>query len=211
MKTRRGLALAGAALALALAPLAARADSGLLVGVDAGSTGIGAMLGYAVSPGFVVRAQTGALDYYSTFNANGDTYTGHLVLNNVLIDGEFHPAGQSFFVAAGGLLNNNAITANTSSAAVTIGNTDYGAGSATARVTWTPFAPYFGIGWSPVRGGLGLDIGGAVQGNSRAVVTSSFGTQVSQSDYALAAQQIENTVNKIQIYPVLSLRYTFRL
>jgi hypothetical protein len=207
MKLSSFFAALTAALILGLAPLAASADTGLVIGGVAETTGFGASLGYVLPGAIVVRAQSGNFTYNPNFNSNGDAYAGHLVLSNILIDGEVHPGGKSFYIAAGGLLNNNVITASTTSTGVTIGNNLYGAGTANARVTWQHFAPFVGFGFSPVHGGFGFDLGAAFQGSAKATVTSNIGG-VTAADYAAAVTQIQNTLNTIQVYPVVGIRYT---
>lgn len=204
----RTLALIGAALACGLAPIAARADSGITVGPAIESTGYGVSVGYALPGGVVLRAQSGNFTYNPNFNANGNTYNGHLNLSNVLIDGEFHPQSKSFYYAVGGLLNSNKINATTTSAGVIIGGTNYGAGTANAAVTWSNFAPFVGIGWAPVKGGFGFDLGAAFQGNAKAVVTTNI-VGVTAADIANAQTQIQNSINGFNVYPVIGIRYTF--
>jgi hypothetical protein len=209
MFIRSTLALVGVALALAVVPVGARAaDTGLSIGPALGSTGYGGSLAYALPGGIVIRAQSGNYTYNFNFNTNGNTYTSKLNLSNVLIDGELHPGSKPFYYAVGGLINNNNITATTTSAGVTIGNTNYGAGTANAKVTWTGVAPYVGIGWAPTHGGFGVDLGAAFQGTSTARVTTNI-AGVTAADIASAQNQIQNTVNQYQVYPVLSVRYTW--
>jgi hypothetical protein len=200
------VALAGA-LIIGAAPLAASADTGLVIGAVAESTGLGGTIGYVLPGGVVLRAQSGNYTYNPNFNSNGDAYMGHLQLNNVLLDGEVHPDGRSFYIAAGALLNNNVVTATTTSAGVIIGNTNYGAGTATARVTWANLNPFVGFGFSPVHGGLGFDLGAAFQGSAKATVTSNI-PGVTPADYAAAVTQIQSTVNTLQVYPIIGIRYT---
>jgi hypothetical protein len=207
MKVRSIWAVLAGALILGLTPLAASADTGLVVGGAAGTTGFGGSLGYVLPGGIVVRAQSGNFTYNPNFNSNGDAYAGHLNLNNILIDGEVHPGGKSFYVAAGGLLNNNVVTASTTSAGVTIGNNNYGAGTANARVTWQNLAPFVGFGFSPVHGGFGFDLGAAFQGNAKATVTSNI-VGVTAADYAIAVSQIQNTLNGFSVYPIVDVRFT---
>jgi hypothetical protein len=208
MNVRTACSLLAATLLLGLAPAAALADTGLVVGAGVGTTGYGASLGYVLPFGIVVRAETGAFTYNPNFNANGDPYTGHLKLSNVLADVELHPLSKAFYVAGGGFFNGNSITASTTSAGVTIGGTNYGAGTANAKVTWQNVAPYVGFGFAPVHGGLGFDLGAAFQGSARAVVTSNI-AGVTAADYASAQTQVQNAVNGFKVYPVVSLRYTF--
>lgn len=200
------LALAGA-FVLGLAPPAANADTGLVVGAVAGTTGFGGSLGYVLPGGLVVRAQSGNFSIDPKFNSDGNAYTGHLNLNNILVDLEIHPLAKSFYVAAGGMLNNNVVTATTTSAGVTIGTTNYGAGTANARVTWQHFAPYVGFGFAPVHGGFGFDLGAAFQGAPKATVTSNI-VGVTAADYAAAVTQIEKTLNGFTVYPVVGIRYS---
>lgn len=208
MNVRAVRSILVAAMLLGCAPVAARADTGLVVGAGAGTTGYGVSLGYILPAGIVVRAETGTFTYNPNFNANGDAYTGHLKLSNVLADVEFHPLSQAFYIVGGGLFNGNSITASTTSAGVTVGSTNYGAGTANAKVTWASVAPYVGLGFAPVHGGLGFDLGAAFQGNARAVVTSNI-AGVTAADYAQAQAQVQKAVNGFQVYPVVSLRYTF--
>jgi hypothetical protein len=199
-----------AAILFGFIPLTANADTGISVGPDISSTGLGVSLGYKIPDApVVVRVESGNFTINPTFNSNGNTYNGHLNLSNILVNAEFHPSGKAFYVAAGGFINNNSISASTTSAGVMIGGFNYGAGTANAKVTWPNLAPFIGIGFAPMHGGFGFDLGAAFQGKATAVVTSTFGAAVSPSDYASAQSQIENTVNTITVYPVIGIRYTF--
>jgi hypothetical protein len=207
MNVRVACSVLGAALLLGFAPVAAEADTGLVLGVGAGTTGYGVSLGYDLPAGLVVRAESGNFTYNPNFNANGDAYTGHLKLSNVLVDLELHPLSKAFYIAGGGFINSDTITASTTSTGVTIGGTNYGAGTASTTVTWANLAPYVGIGFSPVHGGFGLDLGAVFQGSARASVTSNI-VGVTQADYAAAQTQVQNALNGFQVYPVINIRYT---
>lgn len=209
MNVRKIFAALGTALLVGALPLAAAADAGISVGPDVSSTGLGVSVGYRL-PGNteVIRAESGNFTASPTFNANGNAYTGKLNLNNVLLDMEFHPHGRSFYGAAGAFINNNTVTASTTSAGVRIGGTNYGAGTADTRVTWANVAPYVGIGFAPLHGGFGFDAGVAYQGSARASVTTNI-IGVLPADIASAQTQIQNALNGYQFYPVVGIRYTF--
>lgn len=209
MNIRTVGSILGAALFIGCLALPADADSGISVGPAISSTGLGVSLGYELVGGNVVlRAQSGNFTINPNFNANGNAYQGHLNLNNVLVDAEIHPLAKSFYVAVGGFINNNNVTASSTSAGVTIGGTNYGAGTVNAKVTWQNLAPFVGIGFAPVHGGFGFDVGAAFQGNARAAVTTNI-AGVAPSDILSAQTQIQNAVNGFTVYPVVSLRYTF--
>jgi hypothetical protein len=209
MKLRTAFSAIGTALLVGLLPLAANADSGISVGPDISTAGLGVSVGYRF-PGdnIVLRAESGNLSVNPNFNSNGNAYKGRLNLNNLLLDLEFHPLGRSLYGAVGAFINNNALSASTTSAGVTIGSTNYGAGTANALVTWAKVEPYVGIGIAPMHGGFGFDLGAAYQGNAAVSVTTNI-AGVAAADISSAQNQIKNTVNGFQWYPVVGIRYTF--
>lgn len=203
------LLLAAGWIVLSLAPPAANAEDGFAAGAAIESTGYGVSLGYALPQGIVIRAQSGSLTFDRNFHSQGNTFTGKGTVSNVLLDAEFHPKGKRFYYAAGGFLNSNSFSGSTTSAGVIFGTTNYGAGTAQAKVTWPSVSPYIGIGWAPLRKGLGFDLGAAFHGFPKAVVTTNI-AGVSTADIASAQDQIQHDVHKdLPIYPVIGLRYTW--
>lgn len=215
MKNLYGVLLAaGAAIAIGAMPLAASADaSGASVGVSLESLGYGISLAYPIAPWTQIRVQSGNFTANPNFNSNGDAYNGHLTLSNILVTGEFHPLNRSFFLAAGGLINSNKITASTTGSTITVGGTTYAApagSSINAAVTWNNLNPYIGIGFGPARGsGFGVDLGAAFQGKGKAVVTNNGVPNVTAADIVNAQNQIQNTLNGFSTYPVVGVRYSF--
>jgi hypothetical protein len=204
---------AGAALVLGALPLAAAADGGgASVGVSLESLGYGLSLAYPVAQWTDIRVQSGNFSFNHNFNSNGDTYNGHLNLSNILITGEVHPLNRAFFIAAGGLINSNKVTATATGSTITVGGTTYAApagSSINANVTWNNLNPYIGIGFGPARGsGFGFDLGAAFQGKGKAVVTNNGVPGVTSADIASAQTQIQNTLNGFSTYPVVGVRYS---
>lgn len=209
MHVRRGFILAAAGIALCAVPLPARGETALSAGVAIESSGYGVSLGYALPGNVVIRAQSGSLTFDRDFHSQGNTFTGRGTVSNVLLVGELHPQGKPLYYAAGTFFNSNAFHGNTTSAGVILGSTNYGAGTAQAKVTWPSVAPYIGIGWAPIRGGLGFDLGAAFHGSPRVVVTTDI-AGVSAADITSSQDQIHDDVQRdAPVYPVVGLRYTW--
>lgn len=200
------------ALALGALPLTALAGDSGTVYTQLGTNGLG--LGYAtsVAPNWAVRGQYNALPKQKFSGDVGDfgsgsTLTVEVDWNSVQIVGDWYPAGDGFRVTGGAVVNNNKITVNgTGTVGVTAGAT------VNAEVKMSDgLTPYLGIGYGTkpkMDKGLGfnMDLGIMFQ-NPKAKLTSS----AAASETAAEERQMQDAVDKLKYFPVLSfgISYSF--
>ena len=201
-----------AALAVGAAPTVALAQDGD-VGIALESTGYGLSIGYPIALAHHLRIQSGNLRTAHNFDAGGNSYTGNINLSNIRLEDDWHLSpNRGFFVSFGAMSNNNTVNANAdvTGSSITIGNTSYVAppGSyVNGNIRWNSFIPYLGIGGAPVHGnGIGWDLGAAFQGPAKVSVSTNVPGTTS-ADIASTENQIRDSLNGFQVYPVVGVRY----
>lgn len=219
MKTLRISTLLLVSCAASSLPLAARAD--VSAGFGAGSTGAGINVTVPVSSRLDVRAKTGNGSLHATITADGQPYQGNFNLSNQTLILDVHPTSSAFVVSVGAFANGNTISATGQSqnGSITINGQTYTtgeAGTVTASAAWSNVTPYLGIGFAPSqhRAGLGLEAGAAFQGapNVGVTATGSMATDPAfRQNLNRAQQKIAQALAKFNVYPVLDLRYTFKV
>jgi hypothetical protein len=210
------LAAAVVAASILSTPMVARAD--VSAGFNAGSTGAGLELSVPLSNHLDLRAKTGNGSVNATIDAAGNPYAGNLKLSNQTLILDIHPGTSAFVISAGAFNDGNVITAvgQPQNGTVTINGQTYTisqAGTVSASASWNSLVPYFGIGFGPThhRAGLGLEVGAAFQGapNVDVTATGTLATDPAfQQNLTQAKQQIQDTLSKFNVYPVIDLRYT---
>ena len=212
---------------LAVASFAAEGDaenemSGIAVGGKIGTTGLGVDLTLKVTDAVNLRGGFSTLQI-----SHDDTYDDvdydldvDFQFVSVLVD--IHPFENNFRITAGAAINNSDVTMNgVVSASETIGNGVYSAtaiGTLTGVLTFDDLVPYVGIGFGNAVGNDGrwtflFDIGVFIQ--SYDVTLSANGTASSDAGFAadltLEAQDIQDELDNIEIYPVLAFGVACRL
>lgn len=191
-----------------------------------GTTGLGAELGYGLSPMFGLRANYygGSIDYDET--DAGILYEGKLKLGNGSVLLDLHPFSGSFRLTGGIVFNSNKIeaTARGVGGTIEINGVNYPAsdvGSLRAAITWDKTSPYLGLGWGTrpqAAGGLfaTLDLG-AILGKPKASLSGTCGAAVPvfactqlQNDIRAEERQLQNDASDVKIYPVLSFGLGYR-
>ena len=193
------------------------------VGVRAGTTGLGADIGWSLAPTLSARVGYSALDWNRDVDSGGVRYDGKLKLSNLsgLID--FSPLGP-FRLTGGVVLNNNRYDVNgqPSNGTFDIGGRTYNAsdvGSLSGRVkSGRSLAPYLGIGYGNVAGaGVNFyaDVGILFQGSPRADLNATCGASLSasgcaqlQSDVAAERARLEDRLKSFRYYPVINVGIT---
>ena len=212
-----GLALSG----LLFSTLSAAAGIG--VGVKAGTLGFG----LEITKGFTstINGRLGINSF--KFDASGTEsdidYDADLKLQSVAALVDWHPFSGGFRTTAGVLFNNNKLDMTAKSAvSYDIGGTTYTSaeiGTFGGTVSFNDIAPYVGIGWgNAVEQGqhltFALDVGVVMQGSPQVDFTSTGGTLSSdptfQSNVAVEEQQLEDSLNDYDMYPVISLGLAFQ-
>ena len=196
------------------------------VSLKAGSSGIGLEASYGLTPLFGLRANVlgGSLTRDET--RSGVRYDGKLKLvsSSFLVD--LHPFSGSFRLTAGLTNNNNRFdaTADPVSGLIEINGIEYPSsqvGTLQAEVRFDRRAPYLGLGWgSALRASAGLsfslDFGAflskpaaTLKGNCGPALTAPLCAQL-QADIAAEQLQLQQSLDSVKGYPVLSVGFGYR-
>lgn len=204
---------------LLASPAAALADTN--VGLVGSSTGAGVSVTVPVSPLADVRVQTGNGSINATITAGGNPYNGTLKLSNQSLIVDFHPARNAFIISGGAFNNGNTVSAvgQSQNGTITINGQTYTvneAGTVSATASWGNAAPYVGLGFAPMNhhSGFALDAGAAFQGAPSVVLTSSgslANDPAFQQNLNQAKDQIRQALQKFNVFPVITLRYSFNV
>ena len=200
------------ALALGVLPLTALAGDNGTIYTQLGTNGLG--IGYAtsVAPNWAVRGQYNALPKQKFSGDVGDFGSGSSLTvevdwNSAQILGDWYPMGDGFRVTGGAVFNNNKISV---AGTGTVGSTAGATVNAEVKMS-DGLTPYLGIGYGTkpkMDKGLGfnMDLGIMFQ-NPKAKLTSS----AAASETAAEERQMQDAVDKLKYFPVLSfgISYSF--
>ena len=200
------------ALALGVLPLTALAGDNGTIYTQLGTNGLG--IGYAtsVAPNWAVRGQYNALPKQKFSGDVGDFGSGSSLTvevdwNSAQIVGDWYPMGDGFRVTGGAVFNNNKISV---AGTGTVGSTPNQTVNAEVKMS-DGLTPYLGIGYGTkpkMDKGLGfnMDLGIMFQ-NPKAKLTSS----AAASETAAEERQMQDAVDKLKYFPVLSfgISYSF--
>ena len=191
----------------------AQADE-LAVGVKAGTLGLGLEATTNIVPLFAnVRLQGNGFNYNTTITDTNITYDAKLKLASVGLLADIYPFAGKFRVTGGVYYNANKLDMHAQAkGAVVIGATTYTNPVVTTTVDFNKFAPYVGIGWgdavssgSPL--GFNVEVGAIYQGTPK---TSIVAPGVSAADIAAEKQQLDNSLDNMKVYPVISLGMSYK-
>ncbi len=210
---RRGLQFA-LLLTLTVLPVQAQALVGIGVTGKAGTTGLGADVTVPLISNWVnLRAGYNGFSFRPSTTQGDISYKADVQLQTVPLLIDVHPFNGSFRITGGVYYNKNELDLSALVDASTVGSAGSGIGTTNlnANITWADeFAPYFGIGFGNAADdssgtvGFSLDIGAFYQGSSDVILTESSGT-VSAADLAVEAQQIEEDLDSLKFYPVVTV------
>jgi hypothetical protein len=212
-----------AALALLLGAAGTAAAAG--AGLRAGTTGLGADIGFSLLPTLSARVGYSGLSYNRTVDPTDVKYDGKLRLSNLNLLLDFSPLPGPFRVTGGFILNDNKVdlSAQSSNGTYTLNGVTYPA-SAVGNLGGTVkagnrAAPYLGIGYGNVAGfGLNFyfDLGVMFQGTPQASLSATCGSglsaaQCSQLQANVVAEQnrLQNDISGFKYYPVANIGVTF--
>jgi hypothetical protein len=213
-----------AALLCALLCSPAMAETG--VGLQIGTTGYGADLGYQINDRLGARVGYSAFNYSHSVHDTDVDYDGKLKLSSfrALADLEL---GYGFRVTGGLAFNNNRvdIDGRPSGTSYTLNGTTYQAsdvGSLKGRIKLgNGAAPYLGLGYGMIgKKGLGFyaDIGAMYMGKPKTTLDVTCGSALSaaqcsqlRTDAEAERQKVEDKASDYKWYPVLSagISYAF--
>ena len=211
---RRGFQLA-LVLMFMILPVQAQALVGVGLTGKAGTTGLGADLTVPLIGNWVnLRAGYNGLSLRPSTTQGDISYKADIQLQSVPILLDVHPFQGSFRITGGVYYNKNEVDLSATVDASTVGDGGSGFGTTNldANISWSKeFAPYFGIGFGnaaddnlPGVVGFSLDIGAFYQGGPGVILTESSGT-VSAADLAVEAQQIEDDLDSLKFFPVVTV------
>jgi hypothetical protein len=211
-------------LAAAAALAAAGSVHAAGIGIRAGTTGVGADLGWNLAPTLDARVGYSALSFGSHVTSNDIRYDAKLKLSNLSALADWHPAGPLFRVSAGLILNDNKynMTGEPQNNTFRINGTTYSTseiGGLNGSVkSGRRLAPYLGIGTGNVAGtGVNFywDLGIMFMGSPKANLNVTCGPSVpaarcaqAQGDANSAARSLESDLTRLKYYPVANIGIT---
>lgn len=208
--------------ALAAAATVFSAARGQDLGLTAhmGTLGLGADVFMSVQPGLGLRASLNYFPFDIRFEADSIDYSLELPSPQLLLVADFYPAGQ--FRLSGGVMigpTDFEVTGELVEPRV-IGNTVYSpaeVGIITGTVDTHDISPYIGIGFgNPAANRISFffDLGVAFHGNPQASAAADGPIASSpgfRHDLDTEVQDIQDDIENIIVYPVLSLGFSIRL
>jgi hypothetical protein len=189
------------------------------VGVRAGTTGLGADVGWDLMPTLDLRLGYSYFRYKTSYNSDVN-YDAKLTLSNLNALLDFHPFPGAFRFTGGFIATGNKVDLN-STGNFTLNGTAYS--SSTASVNGTvksgrSIAPYLGIGYGNVaRAGVNFyaDLGIMFMGSPKVSLSSSCGAPASpaqctqlRNDLDAERARIESDLSKFKYYPVANIGLT---
>ncbi len=206
-----------ASAALSATPAAAA----LGVAAKVGTLGAGAEVTVGVVETVNVRAGLNALTV-DLGDVGGDEGDINAKIELLTLAGlvDWHPGRTGFRLTGGVMLNRNEVglTADTGEA-VSINDRDYLLSDLDGKVAFADLAPYLGIGYGNAAGaggrwGFALDIGVMFQGSPDVTLEARVDDPTLQpqldADLEAEAQDIEDDVEGLKYYPVVSLGVSYR-
>ena len=205
------------------------------VGLHGGTLGLGVNAGYDFSNDLAIR---GLVNYFTLdFDKEkaGNKYEGELDLRSLGLVLDWHPFWGAFRVTGGGFLNRNRLSASTQGVDLGIGLGTYDA-DLNFQMDFEKAVPYVGIGWTSGRGRGGLaftaDIGALFRSSPRVSASGQAnGCQFSvsrdgdadvcpgvagrvagdlRSDLEREHEELLDDLDKLKVYPVVSLGVSYR-
>ena len=211
-----------AALALALICTGpASANDDFWVGIKAGTLGFGAEASWRPIPWLDVRAGGNFFDYDDSGSQAGINYDATLALNTYYATANFRFPLSPFRFTAGAFANNNEVVMESQDmTAYQLGGNQAAyapadVGTLRSVTSFDSVSPYIGAGFDfnvANRLGLSLDFGVLWQGEPNVTLTAD-GLLASDANYLIdleaERQELENEVEDMKAYPVISLGFNF--
>jgi len=194
------------------------------VGLRAGTTGLGADVGFSLLPTLSARLGYSGLSYSTTVDQTDIKYDGKLRLSNLNLLLDFSPLPGPFRVTGGFIFNDNKVdlTGEPTNGTFTLNGVTYPA-AAVGNLSGTVksgnrAAPYLGIGYGNVAGfgvNFYFDLGVMFQGTPSASLSATCNSalpaaQCSQLQANVAAEQtrLQNEISAFKYYPVANIGIT---
>lgn len=193
------------------------------VGLRAGTTGLGADVGFGLVPTLSARIGYSGLSFNTTVDATDVSYDTKMRLSNLNLLLDWSPLGP-FRLTGGLIVNDNKadVTGQPSGGSYTINGVTYPAaaiGSLGGSVqAGNRAAPYLGIGYGNVSGAgvnFYFDLGVMFQGTPSASLSVTCGAALSaaqcnqlRSDVAAEQVNLQNDITRFKYYPVANIGVT---
>jgi hypothetical protein len=222
MIIRRQVTSALAAVTLLLSAATGSASAAGL-GIRAGTTGIGADVGFELGLGLSARLGLSYLNFSRTVDQTDVSYDGKVKMSNGSVMLDWSPLGP-FRITAGLIGGNNGVdlTGQPTGGTFTINGQVYPAsaiGSLSGKIkAGNSVAPYLGIGYGNVAGAgvnFYFDLGVAFTGSPTATLAATCGAAVPtlacnqlQSDVAAEAARLQDDIRGYKYYPVANIGVT---
>lgn len=208
----RNLMLAG--LALMLASGAAGAEN-FALGAKFGTAGLGLEATWRVTESVNVRTGYYAFDYSTDLEEEGIEYDGDLKLRNLGLFADWHPFNGRFRVSGGGVQTGNKFRGD-ADGELDVGDSTYSA-VVDARVGWSGFAPYLGIGVGNAlrsRWTFSFDLGVMFTGSPSVRLDGTASDpaleQAFREDLAREEANLRDELSDAKYYPVIAIGAAFR-
>lgn len=197
------------------------ANDNFWIGIKAGTLGYGAEVSWRPIGWLDVRAGANFFDYDDTGSQAGINYDATLALDTYYLTGNLRFPVSPFRITAGAFSNNNEIRmVSLDMAAYQIGDspvpfTPTEVGTLETVTSFDSVSPYIGAGFDFTvinRLGLSLDFGVLWQGDPIVTLTSTgtlASNQVFQDALEVERQQLEEEVEVLKAYPVVSIGFNF--
>ena len=200
----------GRAMVVAALAAAAGAAQAGGVGLRAGTTGVGADLGWAIAPTLGGRVGISAMNVNTDFDTSGANYDAKVKLANLNLFLDWSPLGP-FRLTGGFIANDNKID-------LTGRPTSGVAAGTTLSGQVTPersFAPYLGVGYGNVwtKGinfyfDLGVMFQGSPQVSSLTCQGNAAQCAAAQPQIEAERQRVQDELNKFKYFPVANIGLT---
>jgi hypothetical protein len=209
----------GLAVLLGSGAFQANADDNIWLGVKAGTLGLGIEATWRPSRYLDFRVGANKFSYDDNGSEAGIDYDTELALQSLYATANLRPPLSPFRFTAGVVSNGNEVNlVSQSSSTFLIGGTTFTSaqvGELQGAADFDSVAPYAGIGFDfrlfdTV--GLNFDLGVLWQGTPRVglVATGPIASDpVFQSELAIEQAELQDAVNDYDLYPVVSLGFSF--
>ena len=212
-----------AALGCATGAPAAQTEGKWIVGVSAGTLGIGPEVGYRYGAHAGVRANAGFLHFNHSEEIDDIDYDGKLKLGSVGLLADWYPFGGSFRLSAGARSNSNKVdllAAPTATQVYKIGDRQYSGaqiGTLAGDVKFRKFTPSLTLGW----GGklaegftMGFEAGVLFQGSPKINLAATGGLLANDPSFQAQVEnerlQAEEDAEDYKFWPVLQVHFLYR-
>lgn len=182
------------------------------VGLRAGTTGLGADLGWGIAPTLGGRIGVAGGNFNADFDTGDVSYDAKVKLANVNLFLDWSPLGP-FRISAGFMPTNNKVDLTGQPSSGSFAGTSV---SGTVKPD-KDFAPYLGVGYGNVwtKGvNFYFDLGIMFQGSPQVSLNVNCGTAspaqctAAQSQVAAEQQRVQDKLDKYKYYPVFNLGIT---